>query len=176
MGIISRLRGTDRSPAVKRAVAELEERLPDGWRFVEFRFQMFCRRPVKLYAYGATVEGPDGRRLLAVATDEYEGVPAVRGLADAVAGRVAASPRWAPPLIRPRQKPRPAWPLREAGTQEEAIARDEALRQLPGAPPSPMSTRRTSATSASTRWWPSFESAARGRPESSVWHPPEIHR
>ena len=37
MGLFSKLRGTDRPPEVERAVSELEGRLPDGWRFVEFR-------------------------------------------------------------------------------------------------------------------------------------------
>lgn len=136
MGIFARLKGTEQPPAVQRAVSELEDRLPDGWRFVEFRRQLFCRRPVKLSACGATAEGPDGRRLLVVSTDEHEGVPAVRGLAEAVEGRAVTSARWAPPLIRPRQEDRYARPLPEPETEQEAAARAEVLELLPeGASP-----------------------------------------
>jgi hypothetical protein len=131
VGIFDRLRGKEQPPEVQRAVAELEDRLPDGWRFVEFRWQLFCRRPVKLSLCGATAEGPDGRRLLAVSTDEDLGVLAVRGLADAVEGRAVASPRWAPPLIRPRERTRGGWRLHETDTKEEAAARAEALALLP---------------------------------------------
>lgn len=136
MGILARLRGTEQPPEVQRAVSQLEDRLPDGWRFVEFRRQLFCRRPVKLYACGATAEGPDGRRVLAVSTDELLGVPAVRGLADAVEGRAVTSARWAPPPIRPREAVRYDRPLDEPDTEEEAAARAEALELLPqGASP-----------------------------------------
>jgi hypothetical protein len=132
VGIFARLKGTERPPEVQRAVSELETRLPDGWRFVEFRRQLFCRRPVKLSACGATVEGSDGRRLLAVSTDEHLGVPAVRGLADAVEGRATTGPRWAPPRIRPREKVSPRGrTLDEPETPDEAAARDEALELLP---------------------------------------------
>lgn len=136
MGIVARLKGTEQPAAVRRAVSELEDRLPDGWRFVEFRRQLFCRRPVKLSACGATAEGPDGRRLLVVSTDEHEGVPAVRGLAEAVEGRAITSARWAPPLIRPRKEDRYARPLPEPETEQEAAARAEVLELLPeGASP-----------------------------------------
>ncbi len=136
MGLFARLRGTERPAQVQRAVAELEQRLPDGWQFVEYRLRLLCRRPVKLYAYGAIAAGPDGRRVLVVSADGYQGVLAVRGLEHAVAGRVPASPRWAPPPIRPRQKDRPPWPLADAETKEEAAARAEALALLPtGAKP-----------------------------------------
>ena len=132
MGILVRLKGTEQPPEVQQAVSELEDRLPDGWRFVEFRWQLFCRRPVKLSACGATAEGPDGRRVLAVSTDEHLGVPAVRGLAEAVEGRAVTSPRWAPPLIRPRERiQRGSWLLNEPDTEEEAVARAEALDLLP---------------------------------------------
>jgi hypothetical protein len=132
MGIIARLRGTERPPEVQQAVAELEERLPEGWRFVEFRWQLFGRRPVKLSLCGATAEGADGRRILAVSTDEYLGVPAVRALADAIEGRAATSPRWAPPRIRRRENmPRGSWPLAEPESRQEAAARAEALALLP---------------------------------------------
>ncbi|MGH8834291.1 MAG: hypothetical protein ACRDWG_04750 [Actinomycetes bacterium] len=133
MGIIARLRGTERPPEVQRAVAELELRLPEGWRFVEFRWQLFCRRPVKLSLCGATAEGPDGRRVLAVSTDDRLGVPAVRALADAIEGHAATSPRWAPPRIRPREQDisRGSWPLVEPETRQEATARAEALALLP---------------------------------------------
>lgn len=53
MGILARLKGTEQPPEVQQAVSELEDRLPDGWRFVEFRWQLFCRRPVKLSTCGA---------------------------------------------------------------------------------------------------------------------------
>lgn len=144
MGLLARLRGTDRPPAVKQAVSDLESRLPRGWRFVEFRQQLFCRRPVKLVAYGATVEGPDGRRLLTVSTGDDHGVSAVRALLDAVEGRATTSAGWAPPPIRPPQtaaepprgSEREAWPLVAPGTDEEASARAEALALLPlGAAP-----------------------------------------
>jgi hypothetical protein len=131
VGIFERLRGKEQPPEVQRAVSELADRLPDGWRFVEFRWQLFCRRPVKLSLCGATVDGPDGQRLLAVSTDEGLGVPAVRGLADAVEGRAVASARWAPPLIRPRERDRGGWPIHEADTEEEAAARADALALLP---------------------------------------------
>jgi hypothetical protein len=132
VGIFARLKGTEQPPEVQRAVSELEDRRPDGWRFVEFRWQLLCRRPVKLSACGATAEGPDGRRVLAVSTDEHLGVPAVRGLAEAVEGRAVTSVRWAPPLIRPREQIQPgSWLLHEPDTEEEAAARAEALELLP---------------------------------------------
>jgi hypothetical protein len=132
VGIFARLKGTEQPPEVQQAVSELEDRLPDGWRFVEFRWQLFCRRPVKLSTCGATAEGSDGRRVLAVSTDEHLGVPAVRGLADAVEGRAVTSARWAPPLIRPREQIQPgSWLLHEPDTEEEAAARAEALELLP---------------------------------------------
>jgi hypothetical protein len=132
VGIFARLKGTEQPPEVQQAVSELEDRLPDGWRFVEFRWQLFCRRPVKLSACGATAEGPDGRRVLVVSTDEHLGVPAVRGLAAAVEGRAVTSARWAPPLIRPREKiQRGSWRLNEPDTDDEAAERAEALDLLP---------------------------------------------
>jgi hypothetical protein len=136
MGLVAKLKGTERPAEVQQAVAELDGRLPEGWRFVEFRQQLFCRRPVKLIACGATAHGPDGGRALAVSTDDYHGVPAVRGLADAVEGRVVTSAHWAPPLIRPRETDREAWALVEPDADAEAAARAEALDLLPeGASP-----------------------------------------
>ena len=136
MGLLSRLRGTEQSPEVKQAVAELEGVLPEGWRFVQFRWQLFGRRPVKLSACGATAEGPSGQRVLAVGTDRGGGVPAVRALADAVAGRATPTPTWAPPPIQPREGDRWSGELVEPGTAEEAAARSAALALLPeGATP-----------------------------------------
>jgi len=133
MGIVARLRGTERPPEVQQAVAELEQRLPDGWRFVEFRWQLFCRRPVKLSLCGATAEGPDGRRVLAVSTDDQVGVPAVRALADAIEGRAVTSRRWAPPRITRREQniSRGSWPLNDPESPQEATARADALALLP---------------------------------------------
>lgn len=131
MGLFSKLRGTDRPPEVERAVSELEGLLPDGWRFVEFRKQMFCRRPVKLMACGATAEGPDGHQVLAVSTDDEAGVLAVRALVDAVDGRAVPSAHWAPPPIQPREADRDTWALVEPENDEEATARSEALGLLP---------------------------------------------
>ena len=131
MGLLSRVKGTERPPEVKQAVAELESVLPDGWRFREFRWQLFGRRPVKLSACGATAEGPGGRRCLAIATDRDLGVPAVRALVDGVAGRAATSRTWAPPPIQPRSEGRYAGELVEPDSAAEAEARHAALALLP---------------------------------------------
>jgi hypothetical protein len=178
---------------VQRAVSELEERLPDGWRFVEFRLQMFGRRPVKLYACGATAAGPYGRRVLAVSTDEHHGVPAVRALADAVEGRAVTSARWAPPLIRPRQAGQHDWPLDEPETAGEATARAEALALLPeGASPMNVDAERFGAVkvyavvvqmpdqlgaagvglSPAEAWYALAERQRGELAESNVWFPP----
>jgi hypothetical protein len=132
MGLLKQLRGLERSPEVEDAVAALELRLPEGWRFVEIRHQLFCRRPVKLSVYGATAQGPLGERALAISTDERDGVDAVQALADRIEGRAPVTRRWAPPLYFP---PFEEWQthsqLREPDSDEEAAAREEAVRLLP---------------------------------------------
>ena len=193
MRIFARLKGTEQPPEVQQAVSELEDRLPEGWRFVEFRWQLFCRRPVKLSACGATAEGPGGRRLLAVSTDEHLGVPAVRGLADAVEGRAVTSARWAPPLIRPREDVRGGMPLPEPDTEDEAAARAEALELLPdGASPMNVDSEKFGAVrvyavvaqmpnelgmagvglSAAEAWRALAERQRGELAESAVWFPP----
>jgi hypothetical protein len=191
MGFWARLRGTERSSAVQQAINELERQM-SGWRVIDFRHRMFCRRPVKLYAYGATAEGPGGRRVLAVSADEDQGVSAVRGLADAVKGWAEPSSRWAPPLIAPRQKNRPPWPLADPESGEEAAARDRALAMLPaGVSPMNVDTERFADIRVSAvvvqmpdglgtagvglsraEAWEALAERLRGDlPESGVWYP-----
>jgi hypothetical protein len=193
MDFWAKVTGTERSPTVQLAIAELERRLPDPWRLVDFRLRMFCRRPVKLYAYGAAAEGPGGRRVLAVSADEYEGVTAIRGLADAVEGRAAVSARWAPPRIAPRERNRPPWPLAEPETEAEAVARDDVLGMLPsGVSPMNVDTERfgdvpvsavvvqlpdglgaAGAGLSRAEAWRALAERLRGElPESPVWYPP----
>lgn len=130
MGLFAKLRGTERTPEAEAAVERLQGELPDGWRLVELRQQMFCRRPVKLYVWGASAEGPDGRRVLTLSADA-DGVLAVSSVADVVAGTARPAPRWAPPPVSPRQDDRDGWPLTEPETEDEASARREALDLLP---------------------------------------------
>ena len=130
MGLFVKLRGTERTPEAQAAVERLEASLPDGWGLVELRQQMFCRRPVKLYAWGASAEGPAGQRVLTLSADD-DGVLAVSAVADVVAGTARTAPRWAPPPIDPRQDDREGWPLHDPESEDEAMARQEALGLLP---------------------------------------------
>jgi len=130
MGLFAKLRGTERTPEAEAAVERLRSSLPDGWELVELRQQMFCRRPVKLYAWGASAEGPAGQRVLTLSADE-DGVLAVSAVADVVAGTAPGAPRWAPPPISPRQDDRDGWPLDDPESADEAAARQEALDLLP---------------------------------------------
>ena len=66
-----------------------------------------------------------------MATDRDLGVPAVRALAEGVAGRAATSTTWAPPPIQPRSEGRWNGELIEPDTAEEAEARNAALALLP---------------------------------------------
>ena len=130
MGLFAKLRGTERTPEAEAAVERLEGSLPDGWKLVELRQQMFCRRPVKLYAWGASAEGPAGERVLTLSADD-DGVLAVSAVADVVAGTARSAPRWAPPPIAPRQDDREGWPLDDPESDDEAAARQDALGLLP---------------------------------------------
>jgi hypothetical protein len=130
MGLFAKLRGTERTPEAEAAVERLRASLPDGWELVELRRQMFCRRPVKLYAWGASAEGPAGQRVLTLSADE-DGVLAVTAVAGVVAGTASAAPRWAPPPISPREDDRDGWPLHDPESGDEAAARQEALDLLP---------------------------------------------
>ena len=130
MGLFAKLRGTERSAAAEAAVERLAAVLPAGWQLTELRQQMFCRRPVKLYAWGASASGPAGERVLTLSADE-DGVGAVDAVAEVVAGRATTAPRWAPPPIDPRQDDREGWPLSDPESPEEEAARQEVLDLLP---------------------------------------------
>jgi len=130
MGLFAKLRGTERTPEAEAAVERLQQSLPDGWTLVELRQQMFCRRPVKLYAWGASGEGPAGERILTLSADD-DGVLAVSAVADVVGGTARTAPRWAPPPIPPREDDRDGWPLHDAESEDEAAARQETLDLLP---------------------------------------------
>ena len=130
MGLFAKLRGTERTPEAEAAVERLQASLPEGWALVELRQQMFCRRPVKLYAWGASAEGPAGQRVLTLSADD-DGVLAVSAVADVVAGTARSAARWAPPPIAPRQDDRDGWPLDDPESDDEAAARQDALGLLP---------------------------------------------
>ena len=130
MGPFAKLRGTERTPEAEAAVERLQSSLPDGWQLVELRQQMFCRRPVKLYAWGASAEGPAGERALTLSADD-DGVLAVSAVPDVVAGTARTAARWAPPPIQPRQDDREGWPLDDPEDEDEAAARQAALDLLP---------------------------------------------
>ena len=130
MGLFAKLRGTERTPEAEAAVGRLQSSLPDGWTLVELRQQMFCRRPVKLYAWGASAEGPAGERVLTLSADD-DGVLAVSAVADVVAGTARTAPRWAPPPVSPRQEDRDGWPLDDPESEDESAARQQALDLLP---------------------------------------------
>jgi hypothetical protein len=84
-------------PALQPAWQEAKDALPEGWTLLgtdHERFGLF-RPGLGLDCWGASAEGPNGERTLAVARTEYD---AYIQLARRVRGELEEADGWAPPV------------------------------------------------------------------------------